>query len=146
MTTESNAAPMTSSPFRRLRRNQSELAEIKQNKTTNENALFVLIENIPRPLPKIIWAAAVNLSGLFCLVPMKCSLLPNLLFDPKAFYSCDKDFVLEALGLYKNDGYIVYASVNKEDVQNWILGARCTLTMIHSWSRYGDMNKLDIMK
>lgn len=77
--------------------------------------------------PEYVYATRVNLVGLYSK-PLRCRWYPDL----EMWCSYDGDFGVSALGLSSNGdgGYYNFASESKQDVQNFILGAQSTMTLL----------------
>lgn len=86
-------------------------------------------------LPKYVYIAGINLSGLWSKKPLKAKLYPDL----NSWYSCEKgwgynDVGAEKLGLHKRGGLTTFASVSKQEVQIWLDGATTVLSHLRDWS------------
>lgn len=79
--------------------------------------------------PKTVWFAAVNLSGVYDLTPVKAK---------QTYYSTwwseDGNFLVEKLGLDVRDGCVKFASVDKDEVAAFITGARAVMHMLREWT------------
>jgi len=74
---------------------------------------------------KVVYAACVNLSGVWPPQPMKCT------WDRECEEYINEEFDFGCdIGYQPRSCYITYASVNKKDVQNFILGAKSMAKII----------------
>jgi len=80
--------------------------------------------------PKIIYGNAVNLSGLYNKSPMRLKWNEEL----EGYWDSFGDFEVDNVGEVARDGFIAFASVSKQDVENWTRGALAVMKMLNSWS------------
>lgn len=78
--------------------------------------------------PRVVWAAKVNLSGLYSTKPIKCT------WNNGAWWDEEGNLGVNDLGLHVEDRIITYVSHLESDVAMWISGARSVLTMLNDWS------------
>ena len=79
--------------------------------------------------PKKIWAAGVNLSGIWGPYRMT--------WDPvcKKWYDSSSDFDVEKMGEFRGAGRITFASEDKAKVKLWLSGAAAFRVIISEWCR-----------
>ena len=83
--------------------------------------------------PEEVWAASINLSGLYSKTPMRCLLDINNDNDCVEWWSEDKNFSVRKLGLESARGYISFASTKKKDVVIFIDGVKATMKLMKTW-------------
>lgn len=76
-----------------------------------------------------IWAACVNLSGLWG--PMQ---LHRKEHNHYWFSSCG-NFMVEKTGIHDGLGFTTFASVDKKEVETWVSGVKTTMKMLRNWAR-----------
>jgi len=69
---------------------------------------------------KDIWMIGINLNGLWDDKPIKGKWNPDLL----CWYDKSGDFGVDTVGLDERDGYLMFSSYNKKEVELFILGAK----------------------
>lgn len=81
--------------------------------------------------PEIVWANAINLSGLYSKEPIRCRLddvLDNW-WDRKG------EFSVNVLGTHDTGGMIYFSSEVRNDVVFWTEGAKAVMKMLNEWSK-----------
>ena len=97
-------------------------------------------KKLTKKKPKIVWAAMVNLSGLYSKNPVKCKYVPDVYETEKGndrWWSLDGDFDVRKLGEHKTDGHIAFVSENKQDVEKWLKGAKSVMSLLRNWASCG---------
>ena len=77
--------------------------------------------------PESIWANSVNLMGLYSSFPIKCHINGEVWVD-------NNELEVESLGLVVRRSKIVYAALQKEDVEIWTLGVLSAFKLLQKWS------------
>lgn len=80
--------------------------------------------------PKIIWAAAINLSGLWGPFKMK------LHEDQQIYYDRTGNFSVNDYGLMQTDGIVTYGSPSQKATEIWVSGVKTTMRMLKRWCQY----------
>lgn len=94
-----------------------------------------------KELPKILWANSVNLAGLFSKSPIKCVFVEEY-FDNPYWVNKKQDFSVETIGLWNRDNrYIVFSSIDKQEVENWMNGVKSAHSIIHNVVKWGCLKK-----
>lgn len=83
--------------------------------------------------PKIIYAALINLSGLYSKRPVRCTYDENT----KKWWSDNGNFDVHIVGLDGKGTNIRFSSTSEKEVQTWINGAEAVLSMIGRWAGNG---------
>ena len=89
----------------------------------------------------IVWLAMMNLSGLFSNRPIRCKPVSERYPDGEGWYNERKDIDVDQLGESGSDGYVTFASRDKDEVQIWIDGAMAAMTMMTRWAETGNRKK-----
>jgi hypothetical protein len=79
------------------------------------------------PTPKVIWGAAVNLSGLWGPYKMKYDQQSETYYDRLGNFSVD------CIGLNQKDGVIEFGSESEEETKLWVSGVKAAMKMISRW-------------
>lgn len=99
-------------------------------------------------LPKILWAASVNLRGLYSPVPIQCKLDPQRLGDEPYWVDSTGDYVIDNIG-YKaieDAGHISFSSISYDEVRFWIEGARSLLYVLSGAFVHSGWSKQEVAK
>ena len=82
--------------------------------------------------PKYVWGAIINMGGgLHWTVPKRFRLHDSL----QTWWCNDNE--IKQLGFYYRPGYSTFASINKHEVELFVLGARTVSKFINNWSKNG---------
>lgn len=87
-------------------------------------------------LPKVLWAARVNMAGLWSSKPIKVRLDEEMLeqdFDA-VWYDKEGDFGVDVVGLEKNEYSTTLSSTSKDEIKQFIAGAEAVLSVLRSFS------------
>lgn len=84
--------------------------------------------------PKIIYAARINLVGLYSEKPIKCRLTHNE-YPYDFYYGNNGEFIhpINTLGLFKEGGLITFTSTKKQDVELFLVGAKAARHHMSLW-------------
>ena len=77
--------------------------------------------------PKIIWGAAINLSGLWGPYKMRYS------EESEIYYDRSGNFSIDCVGLNPKDGIIEFGSESENETKLWVSGAKAAMTMMKQW-------------
>jgi len=89
-----------------------------------------------RAKPKVVFANAINLQGLYSSTPVKCT-IPRKYADGK-WWSADGEFDVVQLGTYQEmEGVTVYAAIEQSRVEAWTEGAKAVLALLHRLAESG---------
>ncbi len=78
--------------------------------------------------PKTVWAAGINLMGLWG--PYKMNYDQTL----KEYYDSTGDFSVKGTGTKnKNGKLITFASTNKQETNLWVNGAKAAMCLVKQW-------------
>jgi len=77
-----------------------------------------------------LWAAKVNLSGLYSSVPQRMVQYKDL----DGWWAADGNFTVSAKGPTKGSGWVCFAHSNRAVVAAWILGVRASMKMLREWA------------
>lgn len=77
-----------------------------------------------------VWAAKVNLGGLYKLNPLRCTWDKEL----NCWWGDDGNFEVRKLGLDAQDLCITFASKSKTEVAIWLLGATSVMSLLKQWT------------
>jgi hypothetical protein len=80
----------------------------------------------------IIGSAIINLPGIYDSKPIECTRAIESVTGK--WWSRDGNFDVEALGLVERSGRIVFSSVNKNEVELWLSGARAVMKLLRAWA------------
>jgi len=79
-----------------------------------------------------LYAAMINLSGLFCDKPLKCMRNEDWA-DGGFYYNKSQDLDVSGVGLHDKCGRIEFVSYDKKEVAAWISGASSVMKMLKNW-------------
>ena len=82
-------------------------------------------------MKKQLWAAMINLSGLYSPRPIRVFWHKTL----KEYYASDGNFSVAFDGLTRTACIVTFAHHNKMMVQTWIDGVRSCQHLLREWSR-----------
>ena len=102
-----------------------------------DQEVFAELLEDPEPWPDfVVFGGAVNLTGLYSNIPIKC------FWDEKLEAWLDEEgiFKISEMGLVKEPGRVIFSSSHKEDVENWILGVRATSLLLRDWAIFDCLN------
>jgi hypothetical protein len=87
-----------------------------------------------KELPKVVWAAAVNMSGCYSSKPIECKLEQDAYDDDPMWWDKSGDIGFR-LGLKKTDGYTQFASEDKREVELFLMGVEACMSRLRDWSK-----------
>jgi hypothetical protein len=87
-----------------------------------------------KELPKVVWAATVNLSGCYSSKPIECKLGGYNFSDGDLWWDKSGNIGVR-LGLKKTDGYTQFASEDKREVELFLMGVEACMSRLRDWSK-----------
>ncbi len=84
-----------------------------------------------KQLPKVIWAAGINLSGYWG--PFKLEL--NHDDETSWWFNMKHDVDVQVLGLdeKENRGWVTFSSLSREEVELWVSGVKSVMAMLRQY-------------